>query len=226
MDDDSILDASGQPLGGAGAGNGNFTNGETYTVKKSTANTIVARFKSAATYDGWILESGEGTGAGGTFDRNATTFIVGDDQKDRQYKSIVSFDTNSLPDNATIVSAQLKIKRQSVLGMDPFATHGALFLIMRNGTFGGSAILDASDFSAPVSSGTVADPFAALTSSWYAAELGTANLLSINKFGITQFRLFFSRDDNDDMGSDYVKFYSGNWIESEKPELIITYYLP
>jgi hypothetical protein len=226
MDDDSILDASGQPLGGAGAGNGNFTNGETYTVKKSTANTIVARFKSAATYDGWILESGEGTGAGGTFDRNATTFIVGDDQKDRQYKSIVSFDTNSLPDNATIVSAQLKIKRQSVLGMDPFATHGALFLIMRNGTFGGSAILDASDFSAPVSSGTVADPFAALTSSWYVAELGTANLLSINKFGITQFRLFFSKDDNDDLGSDYVKFYSGNWIEAEKPELIVTYYVP
>jgi hypothetical protein len=225
-DDDSILDASGQPLGGAGPGNGNFTTGETYTVKKSTANSVVVRFKSAATYDGWILESEESTSAGGTFDRNATTFNVGDDQRDRQYKSIVSFDTNSLPDNAAIISAQLKVKRQAILGTDPFTTHGHLFLEIRNGPFGGSAVLEASDFSAPVSSGTTSNPFAALTSSWYAAELGSANLPSINKFGITQFRLFFSKDDNDDQGSDYVKFYSGNWIEVEKPELIITYYLP
>jgi hypothetical protein len=195
-------------------------------VKKSTADTIVVKFKSAATYDGWILESGESSGVGGTFDRNATTFNVGDDQRDRQYKSILSFDTNSLPDNATIVFAQLKIKRQSVLGTDPFATHGTLFLEIRNGPFGGSAVLDASDFSAPASSGTVPNPFAALTSSWYAAELGSANLPFINKFGVTQFRLFFSKDDNDDQGSDYIKFYSGNWIEAEKPELMVTYYVP
>jgi hypothetical protein len=35
VDDDSILDATGSPLGGAGAGNGNFVNGEVYTVVKS-----------------------------------------------------------------------------------------------------------------------------------------------------------------------------------------------
>ena len=37
IDDDSILDNDiGNPLGGAGAGNGNFTTGETYTINKST----------------------------------------------------------------------------------------------------------------------------------------------------------------------------------------------
>jgi len=38
-DDDSIKDASDNPLGGAGAGNGNFTSGETYTIQK-TENVI------------------------------------------------------------------------------------------------------------------------------------------------------------------------------------------
>jgi hypothetical protein len=226
IDDDSILNASGQPLGGAGAGNGNFTTGESYTVKKSPVNTIVVRFKSAGTYDGWILESGESTNAGGTFDRNATTFNLGDDQRDRQYKSIVSFDTSSLPDNATIVSTRLRVKRQGVVGTDPFTTHGALLLEIRNGPFGSSAALGFGDFSAPVSSGTVPSSFAADTSSWYAAELSSANLPFINKFGITQFRLFFSKDDNDDLDADYMKFFSGNSIDDNEPELIITYSLP
>jgi hypothetical protein len=34
VDDDSILDLSGRPLGGTGAGNGNFTNGQVYTLKR------------------------------------------------------------------------------------------------------------------------------------------------------------------------------------------------
>jgi len=36
VDDDTIVDAALNPLGGAGAGNGNFTNSEIYTVIKST----------------------------------------------------------------------------------------------------------------------------------------------------------------------------------------------
>ena len=37
LDDDSIQNASGSPLGGTGAGNGNFTSGETYTIDKTVA---------------------------------------------------------------------------------------------------------------------------------------------------------------------------------------------
>ena len=33
-DNDSIIDAASNPLGGAGAGNGNFTGGEAYTITK------------------------------------------------------------------------------------------------------------------------------------------------------------------------------------------------
>ncbi|MGL5830975.1 MAG: S-layer homology domain-containing protein [Candidatus Altimarinota bacterium] len=39
IDDDSILDSAGNPLGGAGAGNGNYTSGQTYTID-NTASSI------------------------------------------------------------------------------------------------------------------------------------------------------------------------------------------
>jgi hypothetical protein len=225
IDNDSIVDAAVQPLGGAGTANGNFTAGEEYKVNKSLADTIAISFKSAGESDGWILESGENTNAGRRIDRNATTLQVGDDPRDRQYKSILSFDTSSLPDNALIVAAQLKVKRQDIVGADPFGTHGALVLEIRTGPFN-NASLQAADFSAAAGPGGLRDSFAGLTSSWYAAQLSSANLVLINKAGLTQFRLFFSKDDNDDQGADYLKFFSGNSPEANRPELIINYYVP
>ncbi|HLO32524.1 MAG TPA: hypothetical protein VK249_25480 [Anaerolineales bacterium] len=225
-DNDSIVNAKGQPLGGAGAGNGSFTAGEAYTINKSITTTVSLSFNSAGAYDGWILESGEDTNLGGTLDRSATTFNVGDDQKDKQYRGLLSFDTSSLADNAVVVSAQLKVKRQDVVGTDPFGTHGALVLETRNGSFSNSLALQTTDFSAAAGPGAVRDPFAAQTFSWYAAQLSNANLPLINKFGVTQFRLLFSKDDNDDLSADYIKFFSGDSIDANKPELLVTYYLP
>ena len=226
IDNDSIVDSAGQPLGGTGTDNGSLTTGEEYTINKSATNTVSVSFKSTAAYDGWILESGEGTNVGGTLDKNATTFNVGDDQKDKQYKGVVSFDTSALPDNAVIVSVQLKVKRQGVVGADPFGTHGSLLVETRNGPFSGSAALTTADFSAAAGPGAVKDPFAGLTSSWYAVQLSSGNLVLINKGGVTQFRLLFSKDDNDDLGADYIKFFSGDSTDANKPELIITYYIP
>jgi hypothetical protein len=99
-------------------------------------------------------------------------------------------------------------------------------LEIRNGPFSTSAALQAADFSAAAGPGALRDQVAALTSSWYSAQLGNANLLFINKFGITQFRLLFSKDDNDDLGADYIKFFSGNSTSANLPQLIVTYYVP
>jgi hypothetical protein len=57
VDDDSIRDSVGQPLGGAGTGNGNFLNGEIYTINKPAPAPITAIFKSVGSNDGWVLES-------------------------------------------------------------------------------------------------------------------------------------------------------------------------
>jgi hypothetical protein len=224
IDDDSIMDSGGQPLGGAGAGNGDFTGGEVYTINKLT--TFTETFWSNGAYDGWVLESGENAGVGATLDRNATTFNLGDDPRDRQYRSILSFNTNSLPDNAVIISAQLKIKRQGVVGADPFGTHGALLLEICSGSFSNSNALQAADFSAAASPGALRDQVAELTFSWYSAQLSNTNLLFISKFGTTQFRLLFSKDDNDDLDADYIKFFSGNSTSANLPQLIVTYYMP
>lgn len=49
----------------------------------------------------------------------------------------------------------------------------------------------------------------------------------IHLIGFTQFRLRFQKDDNDDMGADYLKFYSGNaGTASYRPQLIVEYYVP
>ena len=47
VDDDSIVDGAGNPLGGVGAGNGNFTTGETYSVIK-TAPIISSSVRAGA----------------------------------------------------------------------------------------------------------------------------------------------------------------------------------
>lgn len=226
VDDDSILNSGGNPLGGMGAGNGDFNTGETYTINKSNLPPTTMTFNSIGTYDGWVLESGENTNAGGKLDRTATTFFVGDNPQDRQYRGILSFNTSSLPDNAVIVSAQVKVKRQGIVGTDPFGTHVPLLLEIRNGSFSNNLALQTGDFSAAASSGSVRDQITPLTSSWYAAQLNTANLPFINKTGTTQFRLFFTKDDNDDLNADYIKYYTGNSTSANAPQLIVGYYIP
>jgi len=183
-------------------------------------------FKSQPSYDGWLLESGENTNKGGKLDKGATTFHVGDDPKDKQYRGVLSFDTSSLPNNAVILYVQLKIKQQGIEGSDPFGTHGALLSEIRNGTFSNNAILQRGDFSAAATPGSVRDMFVELPSDWYGAELRNANLMLVNRAGSTQFRLFFSKDDNEDLSADFVKLYSGNALSATVPQLIVTYYVP
>ena len=44
---------------------------------------------------------------------------------------------------------------------------------------------------------------------------------------MTQFRLYFTRDDNDDLGADFMKFFSGNYANAAaRPTLVITYTVP
>ena len=183
-------------------------------------------FKSRAPHDGWILESDEFSSVGGSLDRTATTFNVGDDQRDRQYRSIISFNTAALPDNAFITSAQVNIKRQGLVGTDPFTTHGNLLLEIRNGLFSNDLDVSLSDFAAPASS-SAPDTFTTPVSGWYTANLKGTNLALVNRYGITQFRLRFDLDDNDDLSSDYMKFFSGDaTYEADFPQLIVTYVAP
>jgi Dipeptidyl aminopeptidases/acylaminoacyl-peptidases len=176
--------------------------------------------------DGWVLESTETSGTGGS---NSTTggLQLGDDASDRQYRTILSFDTSSVPDGATIVSATLQLRRSTLTGNDnPFTTHGECRVDIRTGYFGASSAVGNDDFNAAatatnvVSGGMSAAAGGALST----GTLTTSGLNAINKTGLTQFRLYFSVDDNDDMSADYVNFYSANnSTPANKPTLIVEY---
>jgi hypothetical protein len=197
-----------------------------YDLGSTGSQPVTQTFSSLAASDGWILESSEFSNTGGTLNTLATTFNAGDDAKDRQYRGIVSFQTKSIPDNASITAVQLKIRKQGLVGVDPFTTHGNLLAEIRKGSFSNNPALQLGDFAWPASS-AVQDQFIPLTSNWYSATLKDVNLALINKIGMTQFRVRFTKDDDDDLKADYLKFFSGNAASTaDWPKLIITYYMP
>lgn len=184
-------------------------------------------FTSVGSYDGWILESTETSNKGGLFNVTATTFNLGDYAADKQYRAILSFNTAGLPDNAIITKITLKIRKQGLVGTNPFNILGGLKVDIRKPFFGSSVGLLISDFQATASKSAVGTFSATPVSNWYSATIGSAGYPYINPTGTTQFRLRFQKDDNDDRGADYMKFFSGNYATaSYRPTLIIEYYVP
>ena len=183
-------------------------------------------FKSLASSDGWVLESGENTSVGGSRNSSDTVFRLGDDAIDWQYRAILSFGTSSLPDNAELASVKLKIRQRGVTGGNPFLSLGSIKLDLRKGAFGNSASLQNVDFQAAAH----LNGFASITnnpvSGWYTKNLPVSALPEINLTGSTQFRLRFATGDNDNWGDDYIRFHSGNAAGGSRPRLIIEYYVP
>lgn len=184
-------------------------------------------FRSSGTYDGWVLESSENSSRGGTLDAADTTLLVGDDAKDRQYRSFVSFNSAGLPDNAVILSARVKLRGEAVVGTNPFTTHRPLLVDVRKGMFGASPALQPDDF--PAAAGMVGAGVVGPTplGAWFLSELRASALAHINKSGLTQLRLRFQKDDNDDGDADFLKFTSGDaTTAADRPALEILYALP
>jgi plastocyanin len=195
------------------------------STRTPTPTPVVQTFTSAAVQDGWILESSENSNAGGSLNAAATTIQLGDDAANRQYKVILSFDTKSLPDGATIKSALLKIKQSGVpVGSNPFNVLGSLWADIRQGPFG-TAVLQLGDFNTPASATKVGAFNKIPANGWYTDTLTAAGLGKVNKLGLTQLRLYFATDDNNNHRADYMKFFSGN-NTINKPVLVITYTVP
>jgi len=231
-DNDSILDTGSHSLGGEGAGNSNFTNGETYTINKVVVATLTETFSSNGGNDGWVLESSENSGRGGTKNVSANTFNLGDNAQDRQFRAILHFPTASLPDNAIITKVTLLIKLAGLTGNNPFNTHQVILVDIRSGAFGflgGFPFkgLQISDFESPSDRDIAGIMQNNPIDGWYWSSLDSSALRYISVNGTTQFRLRFQLDDNDDLGDDYLKFYSGDYSsQAARPQLQVMYYLP
>ncbi|MFH1331347.1 MAG: ExeM/NucH family extracellular endonuclease [Actinomycetota bacterium] len=206
------------------AGTTHAEGAETAYWSFSTPTLVEMSFRSLGGYDGWVLERDEESGRGGTSDAAGTTALVGDDASDRQYRSILDFDTTALPNNAVITGVTLRIRRSGITGTNPFTTHGLLKVDMKAGAYHDNPVLEHFDFHAVGTRGNVGRFIKTPDDRWYRAPLRTTYL--VNRIGHTQFRLRFALDDNDDGGADYMEFFTGNApIVADRPELVITYYL-
>jgi basic membrane protein A len=192
-------------------------------------NKVTKKFSSIATQDGWILESGETANKGGTLNSAATTLYLGDNAQKKQYRSLLSFSTKALPDNAVITKITLKVKKQSIVGGgNPVNTFQGFMVDIKKGFFGTAAGLQAVDFQATANKSY--GPFKpTLSGGWYAINLTPAKAY-INKLatggGVTQVRLRFKLDDNNNATANYLKLYSGNAPAASRPQLIVEYYVP
>lgn len=186
-------------------------------------------FYSLGPQDGQMIESSENGNQGGLTNAGSTTFYLGDDAQRRQYRGLLSFNTGpSLPDHANITNITLKFKKQAIVGGgNPVAIFQGFTLDIKTGAYGTTA-LQASDFQAAanISNGPY-QPVA--INDWYSIDLTFArdwiNKLSTNS-GLTQIRLRFNRDDNDNAVANYLSLYSGNAPVASRPQLVITYSVP
>jgi hypothetical protein len=184
-------------------------------------------YGSIGTQDGWALESSESSLKGGTINGGATIFNVGDDAADKQYRAILSFNTAALPDTAVIQSAVLKIQQSGVpVGANPFSALGGLLVDIRKPFFGTSSSLQLGDFNVAPSASKVGTFNKTPSGGWYSVTLNATGRNNINKTNLTQFRLYFSLDDNNNHLANLMRFFSGNAPAASRPQLIITYTVP
>jgi len=215
---------------------GPMTDGKPWGVYGGITLSISAHALSSETFnsipqqDGWIVESGENSNTGKTINNAGTALRIGDSSARTQYRSILSFSTGAdLPDDAVITNVTLNIKKQSVVGsVSPITALQGFIVDLKRGTFG-SAALQATDFQAAANQSV--GPFKPTpVASWYSIDL-TGAKASINKSttasGLTQIRLRFKLDDNNNAVANILNLYSGNAADpADLPQLVITYYVP
>ncbi len=201
-----------------------------YFLPKYRSDVTTTLFSNGSNQDGWTDGTTTGTGA----------VRIGDFNNSRSYKGILSFDTSTIPSDATISTVSLYLIRNNISNENPF-TSGLLGMPMidvKSGEFGNIAI-ENSDYSevadvvdAGCFHGTVSDNGYALR-----IDLNAAGFAALNKNGNTQFRIYFP---NNNTNADYIDFNTGTstldsdlrtvclaeYMGDARPFLDITYSIP
>jgi uncharacterized repeat protein (TIGR03803 family) len=183
---------------------------------------------SVGVCDGFVAEANKRSNLGSSvFPSSAgpAGIRAGDTSLNQQVKGILSFRTRQLPDDATVLSARLMLKRGVMYG-NPLTVLGRCVVDIKSGTgFGASPLLQPMDFqSLPGKARAgVLTPVGDDTG-WYLAQLGPKSFTHIDKQANTQFRIYFETADNGDLAPDYIGWYSGECaIPENRPVLEIIY---
>ncbi len=190
-------------------------------------------FYSIGWQDGWVVGEGPYDNIGGPLDSGSTSLRLGDENGwgAHQIRSILSFDTGSLPDRAIITSAKLILHQESSIigGGNPFVDFRGLLIDIKLGTFGAPG-LEPEDFQAIPDISSLG-PYKPSLADTYVFPLRSAAYPYINKWpidgGLTQLRLRFKLDSDHNDRPNYIHFSSGDEPEkSLQPQLVIEYHLP
>jgi hypothetical protein len=190
-----------------------------------------AVFTSIASEDGHVLESTRNSGLGSSIDATGTTFRIGDDPSNRAYRPILSFDTSSLPDTATVTEATVGVTRAgNLIGNVPIGTpnrtFGEIFVDVVSGSFNGNSALETADWQAAPGK-TAASKFAYPAYSdgmTINSRLESPDLGVINRLGRTQFRIRYEIDDDNDNTADYSSYATSNHgTAASRPKLTVKY---
>lgn len=189
-----------------------------------TTLTPTLTFYSRASEDGRVYDDGSGVAGTGhdTGDSGSNSLRIGDYSGKQSYRTILSFDTSSIPADYTIKSARLKMTRGGQSGQNPFDWPGSCNIDIANPSFGDVALED-SDWETVGDAVAVAffseDPGA--EDVMVSSDFNAAGLNNIDRNGITQLKVYFTTLHNNDSIADYLGFYSGEAVETNRPGLII-----
>ena len=103
----------------------------------------------------------------------------------------------------------LKIKQAGSGSSNLYSTMGNIMGDIITGAFSNSTSLQSSDFQAAAGKNSAMSIGNAPSSGWYTKNMSSSYLSYVNKTGVTQIRLRFATDDNNNHVADYLSFYTG-----------------
>lgn len=201
------------------AGNKSAVQTQTYTITTPPPVQTLT-FTSIAAEDGYVYQySTDGV-------PNSTNpyLEIGSTSLNHGEAGIVSFDTSSIPANATIVSASLTLYRydNTLFNYDL----GPLTADIASAKgFNNNYALESADYGATAAMLNIGN-FDALPTAQYQAisdSISTGALAYLNRTGKTQFRLHFQKPTNNLYMIDVLRFFSTNGSTTYAPTLTVQY---
>ncbi|MBJ6762728.1 PHB depolymerase family esterase [Myxococcaceae bacterium JPH2] len=174
------------------AGNSSTDADTSVTVSNSGGTTpTTATFSSITAEDGYVKANADGSAPVlGTL----TGLALGRGTDGKQNRAILSFDTSSLPEGATLQRAFVTVTYSSGSG-DPWASpaNNSLVVDVNSGPFN-AATLETSDWAASATASAVVGIAKFTSGTANSVDFSGAGLSSLNTAGRTQLRLRFAQD--------------------------------
>ncbi|HET6636633.1 MAG TPA: PHB depolymerase family esterase, partial [Streptomyces sp.] len=154
-----------------------------------------AVFRGDDAHDGYVKAAADGSGASvGTLE-SSYGLAIGRGADGRLNRTVLSFDTSALPDDATVTGAHLTVRRSYGSG-DPWndPAGNRLLVDVRRGCFGGSCTVGPDDWAAAPTAAAAAAVPRLMSGTADSSDFASAGLAAVNPTGTTQVKLRFAQD--------------------------------